>query len=323
MSSFGITSKGLLRHHPPPALAGSLGLVISVVLVGAACAGIWQAASTDQVPFQLREPLTAAWSVRSGQTMVYDGPPVVAVVLSPLAQGPGSSCMPAGLATLVWCCLNGWLLISSYRRFHWRRQSSEKLQPLLHPWHILVAATCGFALFQGAFDLVVLYVFLRMNESIDEGHAFPAGLWFAAMLILQPVGILLLLAMQPCKTMQLGTFVGLFLGFIVVPGLALGLDQTSQLNRHYLELVQQRLCSWMMLGATMLAVFSVVFTHEVRLVRFRVMTLCLGTLSGVWGQVAMSLVVWLITWWRTAPGAANQETELQSADEVEHYSRAA
>lgn len=302
-----------LKYRPAPTVAWRVqpwDAVLVVAVITISSVAVWQSTILGRVPDKLQSPLSAAWAVRSGQPVQYDGPPLLAVLLVPLAQGSEAMCLPAGPAMLMWCVTNSLLLWSCYRGLGMRG---------LFDWRLLLLLPCVLSLGHGGLEVLSLWLALQLDAAMDEGDAFPAGLWFAALLIVQPLALLLLLALQPGKTMQLATFVGLFLGCIVLPAWCLGLEETSRLNRHYLELIQLQLLTWPTLGLVGLTVFTVAWRPssreaegEARLQRLRVTALVLST-GGLVNL--LNLAAWVVSWINVKPAVVDEQRENHRDDE--------
>jgi hypothetical protein len=319
VTSFG--QSPVLTFRPTPQVAWRV-VPLDVVLLSAvlmlSSVAVWQTTLTGQVPEHLQGPLSAAWSVRSGQPVQFDGPPLLAILLVPLAQGSEALCLPAGLVMVVWCVVNGVLLWLCYRLLSYRYQGERLGVRRLPQWYALLLVPGLLSLSHGGQTTLALWLALQLDAAMEEGEAFPAGLWFAALLIVQPLALLLLLALQPGKTLQLATFVGLLLGCVVLPGMLLGLHETSRLNRHYLEVIQLQLFTWPTLGLAGLVFITMLYSREARLERLRVMALALST-GGLVNL--LNLAVWLVSWIKVTPMVA--KVSVTENTDVAPFSKAA
>ena len=193
--------------------------------------------------------LRAAWAVRNGKNPYvvvdshgwhYQYPPLLAVLLVPLADPPpGASragCPPFALSVVVWIGLSVaatlWathILASALSRqldpphAGWQRGDRRWWALRLFPLYLALPAL-GSTLSRGQVNLLLLALLAGMIAASMRGHAFRAGLWLAGAICLKVFPALLLIVplWQRDRQFLAGCAAGLAVGFVLIPGLALG-----------------------------------------------------------------------------------------------------
>jgi len=210
--------------------------------------------------------LRAAWAVRTGNNLYdvtddnhwhYNYPPLLAVLIAPLADSPPGQPQPTAVpyaasvaiwyaASLVAICLAvHWLasalsvagLSEAGPRVPWTRGPGSvtpaKEEPIRFGYHwcamrllpfLILLPAIGRTLARGQVNLFVVALLAGWIAGIVRGNRFRAGLYLAAAVCIKVIPALLIIhpLWRRDRRCLLGTAVGLLLGLIVIPVAACG-----------------------------------------------------------------------------------------------------
>ncbi len=195
----------------------------------------------------------AAWAIRVGASPYwvaddngwhYMYPPLLAVFLTPLADAsagmPRAGLLPYAVSITIWYVLSVGLLFAAAKMI--ADAVSEKVAPekstpwrrwLLIVWPILIClpVICR-GLIRGQVGPLWLWLTCGMLVGLMRGKNFRSGLWLAAAICLKLIpGFLLIYPLWRRNTRMLfGCAIGMVLGFVVIPWLAMGSANWRQSN---------------------------------------------------------------------------------------------
>ena len=244
----GISSKPLTRLH----ITGLALIVVLVILFGTLVefrGAFAHKRMTDIGPY-----LRAAWAVRTGGDIYaitddrgwhYLYPPLFAIIMSPFADPPQgfdrSGYLPYEVSVGVWYvltivigvtgvsilaraieCPARNLIAGMGRRFS-RQWWALRVIPLL----ILLPAI-GRSQMRGQVGLLIAFLLCCMAASILNGKRFRAGLWLSGAICIKFIPVLLLVfpLWRRDWRMLSGSLMGLVMGLIIMPVIALGPQRT-------------------------------------------------------------------------------------------------
>lgn len=155
--------------------------------------------------------LRAAWAVRTGADLYhvtdnnswhYHYPPLLAIVLTPLASPPPgadpSGMPPFALSAALWYVLNLVFLVIAV---HCLASALESTTPvggrrwwMLHALPVLACLPpVAHTLMRGQLNLLLLFLFSGMLAALLHGRRLTAGLWLAAAVCVKIIPVFLLL----------------------------------------------------------------------------------------------------------------------------------
>ncbi len=206
--------------------------------------------------------LRAAWAVRSGadlytitddKGLLYHYPPLLAILLVPLADAPGSADgITFGIKVALWYMLSLFFLALAV---HALARALEKAVPELaararpagsrHWWalRVLPALAClpalGHGLALGQVNVLWLALLCGMAAATLRGRPWRAGGWLAAAICLKVLPVFLLLFPLWRRDLRClaGCAVGLLVGLLIIPGAVLGPERTLASYREWSEAV--------------------------------------------------------------------------------------
>jgi hypothetical protein len=188
-----------------------------------------------------------AWAVRAGQDLYdvvddndwhYNYPPLLAIVLTPLADAPAgierSFMLPYPVSVAIWFWLT---LACGAIAIHWLARALEdpatavgcqawwrrRLVPLL-----ICLPPIGHSLMRGQVNLVILMVFAGMIVAQIRGRSLTAGLWLSAAICVKifPAFLLIFPLWRRDIRFLAGTALGLIVGLVLIPSAVLGPAQS-------------------------------------------------------------------------------------------------
>jgi alpha-1,2-mannosyltransferase len=195
-----------------------------------------------------------AWAVRAGEDLYeitddslwhYNYPPLLAILLTPLADAPAgvdrSFMLPYPVSVAIWFWLT---LACGAVGIHWLARSLEEGSP--DPWvrgtpvgcqrwwrrrlvpFLICLPPIGHSLMRGQVNLIILMVFAGMIAAQLRGRRFTAGLWLAGAICVKifPAFLLIFPLWRRDGRFLAGTALGLMVGLLLVPGIVLGPSQT-------------------------------------------------------------------------------------------------
>ena len=207
----------------------------------------------------------AAWAVRSGADLYtitdvngwhYLYPSLFAVLMWPFANPPPGEAMPLTMpfavsVALWYACGIAFLALAA----HWLARAVElssddpavcHTPPFcrrwwsLRIWPVLIGLVAiGSTLSRGQVGTLLLMLLAGMLLSAVRGHRFRAGLWLAAAITLKVIPAFLLLypLWRRDARWLTGSAVGLVLGLVLLPSLALGPAKAWEYNRRWLDVM--------------------------------------------------------------------------------------
>jgi alpha-1,2-mannosyltransferase len=188
-----------------------------------------------------------AWAVRAGQDLYeivddndwhYNYPPLLAILLTPLADAPAgvdrSFMLPYPVSVAIWFWLT---LACGALAIHWLASALEdpgtpmgcqawwrrRLVPFL-----ICLLPIGHSLMRGQVNLIILLVFAGMIVAQIRGRSLTAGLWLAAAISVKvfPAFLLIFPLWRRDLRFLAGTTLGLIVGLLLIPTAVLGPAQT-------------------------------------------------------------------------------------------------
>ena len=207
----------------------------------------------------------AAWAVRSGadvyaitddKGLPYNYPPLLAILLTPLADPPAGATMPGtppfAVTVGLWYALSvAFLLLGIHALAAALEATCPALVRLTAPagsrrWWLLrllpltaCIAPVGQALSLGQVNVLWLALSCAMAAALVRGHSFRAGFWLAGPICLKVVPAFLLVypAWRRDFRCLAGCALGLGIGLAVVPAAVLGPERAVASNRAWAEAV--------------------------------------------------------------------------------------
>lgn len=202
--------------------------------------------------------LRAAWAVRAGGDVYavadtngwhYHYPPLLAILLTPLAEPPtdeAALALPFAVSVVVWYAASVLFLLAGIENLARALEERSARPPdarrrlLLRAVPLLACLPAvGASLVRGQVDLLLLWLLCGMTAAALRGHRGRAGLWLAAAICLKvfPAFLLLVpLARRDGRWLG-GCAAGLVVGLLVVPLLTMGPTRTMTSYRHWLDTV--------------------------------------------------------------------------------------
>jgi hypothetical protein len=233
-----------------------LGLVVlAVVLAAFACLVEKRSAFMQRRMTDAGVYFRAAWAVRTGADLYqvadennwhYNYPPLLAILLVPLADAPAGMprdlMLPYPVLVAMWFLLNLLCLIVAV---HWLAQTLEetiaeqgaghsnwtarewwtrRLTPLL-----ICLAPVAHTLMRGQVNLILLLLLAGMLRSLVRGHSGKAGVWLAGAICLKIIPAFLLLYPLWRRDLRFlgGCASGLAVGLFLIPTAVFGPAQTA------------------------------------------------------------------------------------------------
>ena len=232
----------------------------------------------------------AAWAVRSGDDLYqvaddndwhYNYPPLLAIVLTPLADAPAgvdrSALLPYPVSVALWFLVN---MLCGLVAVHWLARALEESSPDpavrstpvgCQAWwrrRVVPLLIClppvAHTLMRGQVNLIVLLLLAGMLAAHLRGRSFTAGVWLAGAICIKiiPAFLLVLPLWRRDGRFLKGCAAGLAVGLLAVPALVLGPARTVH---SYSQLAN--------------AVLRPGLTHEGDLTRAKELTNMTGTAS--------------------------------------------
>lgn len=211
----------------------------------------------------------AAWAVQHGTSIYeisddnawrYQYPPLLAILLVPLADAPSPPCelhqfrLSYAAAIVVWYAVNVGALAAGVHLLAGAIETTSPSPALRKPlrfgrrwwrlrfWPVLVCLPMiGNTLTRGQVNLIVLLCLCGMTAAILQRRNFTAGLALAAAICIKvfPAYLLLYPMWRGAWRCLAGCAAGLVLGLIVVPVAAMGLDRTTTAYREYAGILRK------------------------------------------------------------------------------------
>jgi hypothetical protein len=195
-----------------------------------------------------------AWAVRAGQDLYeivddndwhYNYPPLLAILLTPLADAPAgvdrAFMLPYPVSVAIWFWLT---LVCGAAAIHWLASALEQSSPdpivrgtppgcqdwwrrRLVPF-LICLPPIGHSLMRGQVNLIILMVFAGMIVAQMRGRSLTAGLWLAAAICVKifPAFLLIFPLWRRDVRFLAGTTLGLIVGLLVIPTAVLGPART-------------------------------------------------------------------------------------------------
>lgn len=211
----------------------------------------------------LNTALCAGWAVHADRNIyhvaddqgdVFHGAPLVAILLSPLGQPPGSAHQEAIIPRpvtlfLLSVLLSAALFLSVHHlacyleRHHFSEPCStftwwyHRLIPLL-----LCAGPISTSLLHFLGDAIVLFLLTGWLLAVAQRRSLVTGCWLAGAITVKlfPAFLLIVAVFRRDRLMTLATLAGLVLSLILLPSLFFGFQRTSRLNEQYLTSMPQQ-----------------------------------------------------------------------------------
>ena len=253
---------------PPSRLQRTFPILLLVLTVVFGVYTAYRSAFLQERKSDLNVYLRAAWAVRAGESPYdfcvidtlgfrhYNYPPLLAILLSPLADKPagvdGAFAVPFAVSVILWYVVSvlalGWaahLLASALEQTSTdptvrgqprgcRRWWALRLFPLL-----FCLPGIARTLVVGQVDLLVVLLLCGMTASALRGQSWRAGLWLAGAVCIKLIPAFLLI--YPLWRRDLrwlgGCAVGLVLCCVVLPVAALGPSRAWAYQRQWAEVV--------------------------------------------------------------------------------------
>ncbi len=205
----------------------------------------------------------AAWALRAGANIYevpddnnlhYAYPPLLAILLAPLADGPAvaprAGMLPYPVSISLWILLS---VAATFLALHWFAQGLEEsaTDPALRNppagcrrwWmnrvlpFLICAAPVGCTFSRGQVTPFLLACIAGMYLALVRGRHFRSGLWLAAAICLKVIPALLVLypLWRRDGRSLAGVLVGAVVGAVLIPALALGPQQAVEVNRQFVE----------------------------------------------------------------------------------------
>ena len=239
-----------------------LGLVFSVLLlVGFGVLVETRGAFLKRRMTDLNVFQRAAWSVRSGSNMYhttddngwhYNHPPLLAILLVPLADAPAGAdrswMLPYPVSVGLWYLIT---LACGFAGAHILANALEESSPepavrnqprfcrrwwALRMLPILIGLPAiGRTQMRGQVGLLIVLLLCGMSAAVMRGQRFRAGLWLAVSICIKliPALLLLLPLWRRDSRMLAGCALGLALGLGLIPALAMGPRRTADAYHTY------------------------------------------------------------------------------------------
>jgi hypothetical protein len=225
----------------------------------------WRSAFLHQRKTDLNVYLYAAWAIRAGESPYefitfgechYNYPPLLAILLVPLANKPGSvagpTTVPFGVSVALWYVFSVVTLAWAVHRLAtalekrstdpamwWQPRGCRRWWGL----RIIPVLVClpGLArtLALGQVDLLVLVLLCEMVTASLYDRKGRAGLWLGGAISIKLIPAFLLLYPLWRRDVRwlAGTLVGLTLGWVVIPTAVLGPEKAWEYHRRWAEVV--------------------------------------------------------------------------------------
>ena len=215
---------------------------------------------------------SAAWAIRIGSDPYsatdlngwhYTYPPLLAVLISPLADAPPGmlrpGLLPYPVSVGLWYALSVLFLVAGVSRLAMavivavRKQNGVDSNKLVDPittrrwawrwwmlcfWPVLLClpVICR-SVIRGQVGPLWLMLICMMIANVMEQNNFRAGLWLAGAICLKliPAYLLLYALWRRNTRLLIGCATGLLLGFVIIPWAAMGTHLFITANEHYLQ----------------------------------------------------------------------------------------
>jgi len=242
------------------------GIAVLFVLFAAFCALVVDRSAYQDIRLtDANVYFRAAWAVRSGANLYetpddnglhYAYPPLLAVLLAPLADAPAGSSrdgmLPYDWSIILWLVLS---VAATFVSIHWfaqgleenaadpalrtppvgcRRWWSNRLLPFL-----ICVAPIGCTYSRGQVTPLILLCIAGMFRNTVRGRNFRSGVWLAMAICLKVIPALLLiypLLRRDFRALS-GVAFGVFLGAFAIPALALGPVGAFEVTEQFVETV--------------------------------------------------------------------------------------
>jgi hypothetical protein len=228
-------------------------MVLLVLLVGLAALVEWRVATARKRRVDLDVVLHAAWAVKTGASPYgvtnergwhYNLPPLLAILLTPLAEPPPGEAHPDTVpflaALAIWNALSIVCLAAGAYRLV--RALAEDESTVSRRWWLLGVVpivvclpAIGITLNRGQVNLVLTGLLCASSAAVIRGQRFQAGWWLAvaACIKIIPAFLFVYPLWKRDSRFLAGGAVGLAVGLVVVPALVCGPARTAE---HYQEL---------------------------------------------------------------------------------------
>ncbi len=205
----------------------------------------------------------AAWAVRSGADIYevsddnhwhFNYPPLFAILMTPLADAPrGESqagLLPFPVSICFWYALNvGCLILAVHLLASALQAASSRPEVRDQPvycrrwWYlrVLPIVVClppvGLSLMRGQVNMILLLLLAGVAASYVRGRSGRAGLWLSGAICLKviPAFLLLLPLWRRDLRFLVWCTLGLFIGLVAVPAVALGPTRAAASYRSFFE----------------------------------------------------------------------------------------
>ncbi len=245
--------------------SGIAALLVLVVLFGAVT--LHRSAFLDHRHTDADVYFRAAWAIRAGENLYkvsdtngwhYHYPPLLAILLAPLADPPESVTLDADLRLLPYPVSVAIWYAAGVIIFWWAlhllagaieaasiNTSLQKPVPFERRWWALrltpalvCMAAIGYTLGRGQVNFLLLLSICGMCASMLRGRSFGAGAWLALGSCIKLYLAVLLLYPLLCRNRRLlfGFAAGMFAGLVLIPSITIGPERTALVYRDLYEL---------------------------------------------------------------------------------------